>query len=573
MEYKKSDCEYFRHIARNRFSTVKETWIDLLRWMAPWRAKWLLAQTPGARTNQHIVDPTHIISQRSYVAGFLEGNTSSSRPWFKHQAKDDDINKNKKVKEWIQGFTQRCVHNLSQSNFYHEAGQFYYDYSGVATGAHFIDEFKGGFHWHTMVPGSYYSICNSLGEHIILVREYCLTVKAIVDRYGKKSKGGMPDWSNISSRVRKLYEVGNYTTEIDIVQLVKENEFFSPTDIQGGRNRKWVAYTYETGGSNGFAATDAAGMQDMNRDEAYETTFLEVKYSKRKPFVIGAGPRNSNFEWGEQCPAYDALGLIKSLNKKAIGKDQALEHMLKPPLQGPASLRKSYISSQPNTYVPVDAQSLQKGGLRPVFEINPAIGSLIQDVTDLRQMVDKIFYADYLLYLSKNPKTRTAAETNAIVQEQQLVIGPNLQSLNWTYNQPIVDFVSDWTLDNDPWILTNPPPDELQGTFLKTEFISVFAIAQKAADLPSIERYIQKMLEIAPIDPQALQKVNLDKLSDIYEDRLYLPVGLNRPQSEVDSMRQQAQAQAERHQQLTEQLPAVAGAAKDLGTLQDKQQS
>ncbi|MEJ6890794.1 portal protein, partial [Bradyrhizobium diazoefficiens] len=145
------------------------------------------------------------------------------------------------------------------------------------------------------------------------------------------------------------------------------------------------------------------------------------------------------------------------------------------------------ITTAPNSYVPLDPTSLSQKGLRTIYEVNPAIAPLIQDVTDLRQQVDRLYYADYLLYLSKNPKTRTATETNAIVNEQQMVIGPNLQSLNWTYNVPVVDYVMDYVLDNDPFL--PPPPADLTGRFLSPEFISVFAQAQKAADLPAIDRY------------------------------------------------------------------------------------
>jgi hypothetical protein len=236
--------------------------------------------------------------------------------------------------------------------------------------------------------------------------------------------------------------------------------------------------------------------------------------------------------------------------------------MLKPPLQGPANLKKSYITTAPNSYVPLDATSLAQKGLRTVFEVNPAIGTLIQDVSDLRQQVDKLYYADYLLYLSRNPKTRTATETNAIVNEQQLIIGPNLQSLNWTYNVPVAEFVMDYVLDEDPYL--PPPPPELQGRFLRPEFISVFAQAQKAADLPAIERYVTMISAVGQLQPEIWDKANLDKLADLYEDRLYLPAGLNNPKEKVDAMREQRQAMMERQQQM-EMLTQAAGAAKDVG--------
>lgn len=565
--FNRRQCEHLRSQADLKFNQVRATWIDCGRWAAPHRIKWLLAQSPGERANQHIVDPTHIIALRSYVAGFLEGNTSASRPWYRTAGQDPEANAVPENYAWLEKFTRRQLNCLANSNFYHAAGQAYYDYGVFNTAAYFIDEIRGRLFFHNLTPGSYKVINNGYGEAIIMVREFSMNVKALVDMYGRKVKGKW-DWSNFSSGVRKMYEDGNYTHMVDVAEVICQNEDFSSSSPVAGSNRQWVTHTYEIGGN--FAAYNpgeslfGTGAPDPRDEEK----FLRTRFSKRKPFIVARSATSSNYEYGETGPTLDALGLIKSLNKKAISKDQALEQMLRPALQGPANLRKSYITSAPNSFVPLDAQSLAQKGLRTIFEINPAIGSLIQDTGDLRHLVDKLYYADYLLYLSRNPKTRTATEANAVVKEQQLIIGPNLQSLNWTHNVPVVEFVMDFVLDEDPYL--EPPPEGLAGQFLRAEFVSVFAQAQKAADLPSINQYVEAMMGIGQVNPAIFDKVNFDKLADLYEDRLFLPAGLNNPQAKVDAMREQAQRAAQRQQLLQETLPAVAGAAKDVSAAMPK---
>lgn len=564
MEYKKSDCEYLRLQANTKFDRVKETWIECGRWAAPHRTSWLLSQDPGQRSNYHIVDGTHILALRSFQAGFLEGNTSASRPWYKTQAKNPDLNHDRKSKEWLFQFDRRQFSVLASSNFYDAAGQFYEDFGVFNTAAYYIDELATSLYFHVLVPGSYKVINNRWGEAVVLVREFRLNIKALVEGYGKKDKNGRPDWSNFSSRVKKLYEEGCYTEQVDVCQIVKENEFFNPAQIQAGYNRKWVSLTYEM-------ATIGAGTyaDGSTRDFEYPISsadqgkFLEVKASRRKPFIVGTSKRTGSFEYGQKGPTLDSLGCIKSLNKKAIGKDQALELMLKPPVQGPASLRRSYVSTNARTFVPLDANSAKQGGLKPVFEINPAIAAVIQDVQDLRDQVEKFYYADYLLYLSRNPKTRTAAETNAVVQEQQLIIGPNLQSLNFTHNEPVVEYTMDYVLDKDPYL--EEPPDDLAGQFLRPEFISVFAQAQKAADLPAVDRFVAMVEQVGQLNPKIWDKVDVDNLAEIYNDRLYLPPGLVVEQTKVDAQREQAQMMQQRQQMLEQTLPAMAGAAKDVG--------
>lgn len=565
----KVSCEYLRNLAKQRFQRAQVNWIDCGRWASPHRIKWLMAQMEGERNNQHIVDATHILALRSYVAGFLEGNTSASRPWYRFGVSDEDVQDRPDVHEWLQRFTNRTLQILGTSNFYNAAGQFYYDFGVFNTGSHYIEELKGRLFFHTLIPGSYFLLNNGYNEPVTMVREFTMTVKALVDTYAKKDMHGKWDWSNIMAGTRKMYEDANYTVTVSVVHIIQENPNFDPSMPQTLLNRQWLSLTYELGGRGG-EYTNSQGMGEVGTDPNEPNKFLNVKASKRKPFIVGKSDSGNNYEYGETGPTLSALGLIKSLNKKAIGKDQALEQMLKPALQGPATLKKSYITSAANSYVPLDPTSLAKGGLKSIYEINPAIQFIIQDVTDMRQQVGKLYYEDFLLFLTQNPKTRTATETNAVVQEQQLVIGPMLQSLNTTYNVPIVEFIADYVLFEDPFIQKYPMPEILAGEFLRPEFVSVFAQAQKAADLPSIERYLAMIEQVGQLRPQMWDKANLDKLADLYEDRLFLPAGLNNPQAKVDAMRQQAQAQAQRQQMLEQTLPAMAGAAKDVG-LQVKQ--
>jgi hypothetical protein len=453
------------------------------------------------------------------------------------------------------------------SNFYNAAGQFYYDYSVFNTGAHYIQDLKDRRFYHTLIPGSYFVINNGFNEAVTLVREMSLTVKAIVETYGKKDAHGKYTWENISYNVKKMYEQANYTTQWTIVQVITGNDQFDPSKPVREWNQPWLSVTYELGGTGGQNYQYSTEFSDLLADTKERQKWLDARGSRRKPFVIGKTDSGMNFEYGERGPTLDALGLIKSLNKKAIAKDQAIEQMLRPPLQGPANLRKSYITTAANSYVPLDPTSFAQGkgaALRSIFEINPAITALTGDVEDMRAQVNKIYYADYLMYLTQNPKTRTAEETKAVLQEQQLVIGPNLQSLNTTYNVPIVENVADYVLFDDPYMKQFPMPQVLAGQFLRPEFISVFAQAQRAADLPAIDQYMDMIEKVGQLQPSIFDKANLDKLADLYEDRLFLPDGLNRPQAEVDAKRQAAQAAQQRQQALEQTLPAVAQAGKNL---------
>lgn len=565
-KYSKSNLEYIKQLAEQKFDMVKGTWIDLGRWVIPHRMRYIQNQPEGQRNNNHIVDGTHLLAHRSFVAGFLEGNTSSTRPWFRHVHPDQDINGATENRMWMDTLTRRVLSVLASSNFYNAAGQFYYDYGAINTGCHVIDELEDRLHFHTLVPGSYMVINNALNEADILVRKFTLNVKALVDAYGRKDKNGKALWDNISPNVKNLYDRSEYTEKVEVTAIYQKNDKFNPNEPVGGTNRQWCIHTYESCGSEKESSTDYFGMKYGDDDE----TFLKISYSSRKPFIVGKSDSSDNFEYGENGPTTMAIHAIKSLNKKAISKDVAIEKMLSPTVQGPAHLKKSYITTQANRYIPIDATGMAQGGLKNVYDVNPAVVALTTDVEDLRRMVDKFYFADFLLFLSMNPKTRTATETQAIINEQQLVIGPNLQALNWSYNIPLIDFVTDYVIEKDPHL--PPPPEALQGEWLRIEMISTFAQAQRAADLPQINQYIDMITRVGQLDPSIFQKANLDRLCDLYEDRLFLPAGLNRDQGDVDAMREKALQQQQRQQMLTEALPSVAGAVKDLKQAQQVQQ-
>lgn len=557
------NLDYLRYEAKRDFEKIKPTIIEAGSWVLPHRIKWLQNDQEGERNNRHIADPYHLLAMRSCVAGFLEGNTSASRPWIRYVHRDETVNRDPINRAYLDKLARLIHAALARSNFYDSAGQFYYDYIGLNTGGTWIDELSDGrLFFHNMMPGSFYAMNDPYGVANICVREYSLTVKALVERFGKRRSGGW-EWGNFSKRVRKMYEDGDYSRRIDVCTIAMPNEHLDPSMPMVGLNRPWLTVSYESPNGKGDYAAD--GMNgEFENDIFDDERYLEIKAQKRKPFIVGRTQSSNNFPYGEKGPTTDVIGLIKSLQVKALGKDRALEQMVNPTLTGPASLRRNYITNAAGQYIPQDLVSMAGGNkLQRVFEINPAIAAVVQDVGDLRNIVDKFYFADFLLFLSMNQKTRTATEVDAIVREQQLVIGPNLQALNFTYNDPITDYVADYVIDTDRDLGAAPP--DLEGEALRTEYISVFAQAQRAADMPSIREYWRSMVEIGQINPQIFDKVNLDRLADIYEDRLFLPAGINRSESEVERIRSQKARQAQMQQMMTETLPAMAGAAKDVG--------
>ena len=313
----KQHAEYLRSQANNRFANVQSTWLECLLWAAPWRAKWMLSQQPGERNNRHVVDSTHILALRSIVAGFMEGNTSATRPWYRIGSTQVDITKDDTAHYFLDKLTRRTLQVLTSSNFYHQTGQFYYDYNVVNTGCHIVEETPTGLWFYTLVPGSYRLINDGKGEAIILIREFSFTVKALVEEYGKTDDDGNYDWSNFSSHVKKMYEECNYTQMVDVCEIRMKNKDFDADRPQTLLNRQWITYTYELGASAGSGSKVPEYMESGMYPSVDKNKWLRISASRRKPFIAGRSQSSNNFEYGEEGSTLSSLGLIKSLNKQS----------------------------------------------------------------------------------------------------------------------------------------------------------------------------------------------------------------------------------------------------------------
>lgn len=560
-----NQLEFLRDEANKQFQQVEAAVKEAIYWTMPHRLPYLTGEHHGRRNNQHIVDPTHIIAQRSYVAGFLEGNTSASRAWIKWQHPDPLINKIDRVRKWMDKFNDRCTANAQDSNLYLALGEFYYEYSSANTGVLFKENRNGKMFWTVLPAGSYRLLMGPDGRANVLIYQRTMSVKMVVEEYGEYDENGKCDWSKFSDRVKNAYECGKYSEEIEVVTTVMPNKLFNEKMAELGKNRKVVAITYESTRPSRVTGYDPmGGRYQAPKKEDGTDRVLRTGYYKTQPFIAG---KNSGgmFPYGERGPTTEALGLIKANNRRRLKQDKAIDQMVDPSTYGPASIRKSYISTNPNVHMPLSDSEMKMGGIKRLFEINPAIGALIQDTQDERGLINKLYYQDFLLYLSQNQKTRTAEEVRAIDNEKQLVVGPNFQSLNWTLNLPLANLIAEWTLENDPYM--EPPPPELGGQSIQPTFISLFAQAQKSADLPNIQTFLNMILGMAPVNQEILLKLDTEVLADIYSDRLFLPYGLVRSKESVDAIKEQMQNEMRRQQQL-ETIQTAAGAAKDLGIKQ-----
>ncbi len=122
--------------------------------------------------------------------------------------------------------------------------------------------------------------------------------------------------------------------------------------------------------------------------------------------------------------------------------------------------------------------------------------------------------------------------------------------------------------------LLPPMPPELKGQDVKVEFVSLLAQAQKMVSTGSVDRLMNFVKTISPLQPDIADTIDADKAVDEYADYLGIAPAILRPQKERDQLRKerkeaeaalkQAELEKETQAQGVKNLQEMAKAAETL---------
>ena len=154
----------------------------------------------------------------------------------------------------------------------------------------------------------------------------------------------------------------------------------------------------------------------------------------------------------------------------------------------------------------------------------------------------------------------TAREIDERRDEKLLALGPVLEQLNQDLLDPLID--NTFTIMMQRGLLPEPP-EEIQGVDLKVEYLSIMAQAQKLIGISTVERFAGFVTGMAQINPEILDKVDFDQMTDVYGEMVSIAPGIIRSDEKVEEIRG-ARAQQQQQAQQAAMMQAGAGVAKDL---------
>lgn len=543
-KYKK--YEILRGELENERQSFISHWTDLSDYMLPRKSRFTVTDTNnGERKNQKIIDSTATLAIRTLSSGMMSGVTSPARPWFKLGTIEPRLTDNPAVKVWLDTVTRDMSNVFLKSNLYNVLPGVYSDMGTFATSAMAIEEdVDDVIRVYDFPIGSYMVSTDEKGRVRVFFRELRYKVRQLIEKFGNVDNSGkVTNWENFSTQVKTLYDNGQKEAWIDVCHCVKKNEDYNPIKLNS-KYKQFSSVYYEK----------------STNSSRPEGQFLRESGMDQFRILVPRWERSAEDDYGTNCPGMVCLGDVKALQVMHKRKAQAIEKMVNPPMVAPTHMRTVATSILPGDITYVDETENMKG-FRVAQEVNFNLQPLLLDIEAHQERINRAFYVDLFLMLSQSDRRQiTATEIAERHEEKLLALGPVLEQINQDLLDPLIDITFEIMLKQGR---IPEPPEELRDKELKVEYESIMAQAQKLVGLAGVERFSGFASQVASVNPDSLDKINTDKLLDVYGDMTSIPPGILRSNDEVREIRDRREEQ-QRAMQAAELAKQGASAAKDL---------
>ncbi len=531
------------------YKTYEGQYRDLNDFILPSRGRFMLSdRNRGDRRNHKILDITAYLSARTLSSGMVAGVMPPSRNWKRLTTPDPDLAEYGSVKEWLYVVDTRLTNAFLKSNLYNITPVAFGDLGVFGTPAIMMEEDTLEIsRFYSFPVGSFRIAKDYRGRVNVFLREFGMTVRQLVEKFGTKDGTGMPDWSNISITVRNLWERGSYESWINVVHVICPNDDYMPGALHSKYKRFSSCY-YERG------AATASGISSVNGEK-----FLREMGHDFFPVFCPRWMVTGADVYATDCPGMAAIGDIKQVQHGERRISQAIDKMVNPPMTGTSDLKtaKSSIISGDITWIDDAARSV----FRPTHEVRIDLSHVEQKQAQVRARIQRAFFEDLFLMLAQSDRSQfTATEILERKEEKLLALGPVLEQLNQDFLDPLID--AQFFLMSQQGLIP-PPPPELQGQSLKVEYISIMAQAQKMVGIGGLDRLLQVSTQILQVNPGSAAKIDFDQIIDEYGEALGTSPRVIRTDEQVQAIRQQ-QADAQNAQSKIDMLSKGSEIAKNL---------
>lgn len=519
---------------KNALWTERTSWIthyqEISDYVLPRAGRYFVTDRNKAKRQNTIYDNTGIRGLRVLAAGMMAGMTSPARPWFRLALGDRELMEKGPVKVWLNQCNMLLRDVFNKSNTYRALHSGYEELGAFGTeAAILLPDFENVIHHYPLTAGEYAIATNDKGVVDTLVREFQMTVKQMVDKFGKE---------NCSSTIQNAFDNNQLDGWYTVIHMIEPRTDRDPK-MRDAKNMKFMSVYMEA-----------------SAPEQWDKLLSESGF-RRFPAIVARWVTTGGDIYGTS-PGMEALGDIKQLQHEQLRKSQVIDYQTNPPIQVPTQYKDHKSSRLPGGVFHVDTAT-PGGGVRTAFDVNLNMQHLLEDIVDVRNRINAAFYADLFLMLSQMDRSGvTATEVAERHEEKLLMLGPVLERLHNELLNPLIDITFSYC--EDAGILP-PPPPELHGMELNVEFISTLAQAQRAVGAASYDRLLGTIGQVAGLFPEVLDKINIDQAVDDYADMYGVNPEIIVPDDVVAEVRAK-RAKAMQQQQAAAAAPQAVESAK-----------
>lgn len=483
----------------------------------------------GGKRQTNIYDGTAIRAHRVFANGLYGNLTPQSVPWFSLTTKDKTLAENGNVKFWLADTTERMRNAINSSNAPLALQQVYRAEGWAGTAIMYIE------------PGKRYAInCQTFSVGNCCIMEDADGVVDSIYRLEKfTARQAVQKWgSAVSTKIDKAYKNDKKDELFDVIHAVYPRDDYNWKKADN-LNMPWASVYCEREAKNILAESGY-----------HEFPFACPRWEKDDGEVYG------------RSPGMDALPDAKMLNQMCYDNMRGVQKSIDPPILAPDE------SAMSTTNTKAGAVIYHKSGHEPKALVTGGRFDIALEVEERRRKaIEDSFYNDLFMALAQQDnQQKTAYEVRQIVEEKLTILGPALGRQQTELFDPFLTRVF-WILYRAGYLL--PVPQELSGAGLSVEYVGRLALAMKSQETQATGQVLSFVSQLAEVRPEILDNFDVDEIAQGTATRAGMPIKYLVPPDVRDKIREQ-RAQAQKDQQMTEEMIAAASQVPNLSKAPEK---
>src|SRR5574343_312401 len=559
-EEKAKDCLKMFDILKENRVNIEPMVDNIIKFVNHGRRKITDKDYPkGQRTGMDVYDGTAGSAARLAADGIFGYVCSQSIHWFDftlpgkmnfprtsgmRQWNGKRLDEYPEVKVWLDECEEVQYSAYLRSNFYDLCPEYIYDGITIGTPTFVIEEdVKSGTIVFTLPHfRECYIAENYFGQVDTLYREMRLNLKQLVQKFGEDVI--RQKVQNFDERYKK-----NPYEELSLLHATYPRTDFDPSKLDG-KNKEFASMWVLIEGAKN-------DREKLLNESGYDD----------QPSVTWRWTKNNDEVYG-RSPSWDAFVTIMTANQQGKSNLIAGNKMVDPAMAEPEDVKgKTNYAPGSRTYIPGEITKDRKP-VPMVQGIQLPYGIELQDRTS--KIIRDFYYVDFFMALTQasfNKVEMTATQAVGIQSELAALLGTRLGHFQGEGLNRIHDRV--FAIENRAGRMPVPPDilSEFAGSPIETDYQGPLSQSQKRLfKQQGIQAGLTFMEAVANVFPQAVDKVDPDKVVTEGLEAVGFPAVCLRTDDQVAKIRKDRQQQAE----IQQGLDAVEQIGKTVPKLQKK---